>query len=1019
MHYDAFISYKHEKKDIEVAKRVQAGLERFQVPASIKKRTGKKKIERIFRDKDELPITSDLGETISEALDNSDYLIVICSTHTRESVWVQREIDYFLKTHSKREVLTVLVDGEPGDVIPPILLNDEKTETDENGNERKIITVLEPLSCDYRVPNLKARIEELPRLASVLLGCTYDELMNRRRQYFLRRIVFIFAFLFALAVAFGGYMRHSRDRINESYREVLRNQARYLASESELCLQNSDRITAMQLAKHALSITEGEATPEALRALTLSTYSYVSPSDGNIKTVWNYTMPNSVCRYEVSEDRKYLAANDFGGVFSVWDTESHEEVLHIKGTEGVYNGIEFANNLVIVWNGEMMEAYELESSSLKWKIDIDTQLVNQDTIMIIGDEMYLMYSDWNICKLDINDGSIKEKKSIKSPLIPETFYFEEVRFSPDGKKMCFEGTDGNGEHIGCVDLDTYKVVISDRVSDLLGYLGWADEDKVVFSYNTSEHKNGLLDDVYIYSKDHSRVVCMDVSDMSVIWENEYINTGVSLNPIMYPLSNGREIVYANGSVAEIYDLKTGRVISNHNVNETIINIKESELEGILTYITSSGSIVTPDPNDESDTVNSRKILPENLANVITNGGFYVNQTDSNNIIYYAFGVYDQEWTCIDDNVTLDDVGNEYYMDEHFLVTVTSVESQRVATFIDPGEGKLISQIPLDKMSENCYSLDCLNSTESCIYAVLNTLEEKKLFRIGPEGKKTEELLSFEAEDISKYSMQGNLFVYMESAGDQSGKVNTYNVETGEKQSFSLKNPGDSDSYAAPVFSSESNTIYVPDVTDRIINTENGEVTNVELPEDWDGTRMVKPDSNGGAFIVSDSKNIAVINKSGTIRYNIICPGIEPVGMEYYSDINMKNDEIIVFYSNGAIYRYLFSTGAFLGRIQGTSRDYFFKVKFLFDYDGNNLYIQADNLTEVIDLRTWVLTAEFDKSIGYYPPKDIFYTVGAYEDKKIMIGYFRHYTADELRKKAEEQLQGQEMTEEQKSEYGIK
>ena len=161
MHYNAFISYKHEKKDIEVAKRVQAGLERFQVPASIRKRTGKKKIERIFRDKDELPITSDLGETISEALDNSDYLIVICSTHTRESEWVQREIEYFLKTHSKREVLTVLVDGEPGDVIPTILLNDEKTEKDENGNERKIITVLEPLSCDYRVPNLKAMLRNL------------------------------------------------------------------------------------------------------------------------------------------------------------------------------------------------------------------------------------------------------------------------------------------------------------------------------------------------------------------------------------------------------------------------------------------------------------------------------------------------------------------------------------------------------------------------------------------------------------------------------------------------------------------------------------------------------------------------------------------------------------------------------------------------------------------------------------------------------------------------------------------
>ena len=69
-----------------MAKELQRRLEHFPVLAAIRKKTGKKRIEKIFRDKEELPITSDLNNYISQALENADYLIVICSTSTKESV---------------------------------------------------------------------------------------------------------------------------------------------------------------------------------------------------------------------------------------------------------------------------------------------------------------------------------------------------------------------------------------------------------------------------------------------------------------------------------------------------------------------------------------------------------------------------------------------------------------------------------------------------------------------------------------------------------------------------------------------------------------------------------------------------------------------------------------------------------------------------------------------------------------------------------------------------------------------
>ncbi|WP_092059620.1 toll/interleukin-1 receptor domain-containing protein [Butyrivibrio sp. INlla14] len=152
--YNAFISYKHAALDNKIAEEIIKRLERYHIPKNIQKSTGHKKIDRIFRDKDELPITNDLNDTISSALANSDYLIVICSTNTKKSTWVEKEIEIFLKNHTKNQVLTVLADGEPYDVIPQILLSDKKTFQDDNGNYQTVEVPLEPLSLLPGLPDI-------------------------------------------------------------------------------------------------------------------------------------------------------------------------------------------------------------------------------------------------------------------------------------------------------------------------------------------------------------------------------------------------------------------------------------------------------------------------------------------------------------------------------------------------------------------------------------------------------------------------------------------------------------------------------------------------------------------------------------------------------------------------------------------------------------------------------------------------------------------------------------------------
>ena len=70
-HYSAFISYRHHPRDIEVAKHIQQKLEHFKIPVQIAQECGYSSFDPLFRDQEELQISSDLAAGINQALDNS------------------------------------------------------------------------------------------------------------------------------------------------------------------------------------------------------------------------------------------------------------------------------------------------------------------------------------------------------------------------------------------------------------------------------------------------------------------------------------------------------------------------------------------------------------------------------------------------------------------------------------------------------------------------------------------------------------------------------------------------------------------------------------------------------------------------------------------------------------------------------------------------------------------------------------------------------------------------------------
>ena len=118
--YDVFISYRHKPLDSAIAQGVLNRLESFRMPASLVKQ-GKQGVRRVFRDTEELSVSRVLTDTIRAALTSTKCLIVICSTDTPSSEWVDREVENFIQQGRAEYIYPLLITGDPETSFPKAL----------------------------------------------------------------------------------------------------------------------------------------------------------------------------------------------------------------------------------------------------------------------------------------------------------------------------------------------------------------------------------------------------------------------------------------------------------------------------------------------------------------------------------------------------------------------------------------------------------------------------------------------------------------------------------------------------------------------------------------------------------------------------------------------------------------------------------------------------------------------------------------------------------------------------------
>jgi hypothetical protein len=170
--YHAFISYRHadnKEQGRQWATWLHQAIETYEVPADLvgnkngRGETIPARIFPIFRDEEELPADSDLGNAIVSALDSTRLLIVLCSPRAVASTYVADEIDYFKKLGHSNRIIAAIIDGEPNTSWDKAKLEGDFTvedecfpiplqfEYDENGN--RTIKHAEPIAADFRINN--------------------------------------------------------------------------------------------------------------------------------------------------------------------------------------------------------------------------------------------------------------------------------------------------------------------------------------------------------------------------------------------------------------------------------------------------------------------------------------------------------------------------------------------------------------------------------------------------------------------------------------------------------------------------------------------------------------------------------------------------------------------------------------------------------------------------------------------------------------------------------------------------
>lgn len=283
----------------------------------------------VFRDRDELVASGDLSLELKDALDRSEYLIVICTPESVSSIWMELEISYFLQKHDRKNVLTILASGTPETAYPHEI-------TSGISDNVEVATKLKPSEIDIRAKTTRSTLARLRRerfrIFAAMLQCPYDALVLRNQKRLFKRISAIASAIIVISLSVAALLLTQNRLITRQNIELTQQREQILYRESQLLTQNAEKAledgNCPLAIRNAIAALPGSQEPDRAyyapaEALLFDGLNIFHTND-NISRVYDTVLVQDtlVEDFCMSDDGTKAVTIDTYGTINCFDTEN-------------------------------------------------------------------------------------------------------------------------------------------------------------------------------------------------------------------------------------------------------------------------------------------------------------------------------------------------------------------------------------------------------------------------------------------------------------------------------------------------------------------------------------------------------------------------------------------------------------------------------------------------------------------------------------------------------------------------
>ena len=638
--FDAFISYRHTDLDKFVAENLHRVLETYELPKNIKEKLNIKgrTIKRVFRDQDELPLSSNLEDPIVDALKNSKYLIVICSPRLKESLWCRKEIETFKKIRGRKNIFCVLIEGEPEDSFPDEVRFEEVTIVDKNGKKKKQKEYFEPLAADIRGFNKKEVLRKIKseklRLIAPMYNLDYDDLKQRHRQRRIKRIITTSVTASSVFFLIALYSVLMLLKISHQQKMLKLHQAEALVTKATDYLNKDSKFNAVKSSYEALTKFNGVKMPytsdgEYSLAESLGVYdagiTYRAVNELQTKGVVDYI--------KESADNNFALTIDESDEITLWDIQN---VKKIKSYNDI-NSFGFSENK-FTFIGSDKFAYISNKGNVNIGSTKTGKIIHE--IEKTKNSYVSISSDVNGKYIAINDSpdlylyNAEDYKLIGKYSVDKALNInDKMQFTLDSKNLVVFSSKSNYDILNSVKSVVHIFTTADFT------------EKDHFEVDAEYFENIIVKDNMINILGN-KTVSMNNSAVLVSYNNkvnkvnyikEYADSwGKILTRSSYEGANNLAIVH--GNLIHIINPSNGEMTRTFSVSSDVIGIFSSTSADVYVVFTSDATVnfLNLKAKENFKYPGLFELNLNNYTDVIFNGsGYYFLPKYENRVIYYT------------------------------------------------------------------------------------------------------------------------------------------------------------------------------------------------------------------------------------------------------------------------------------------------------------------------------------------------------------------------------------------------